>query len=163
MRRWTFIASLAIMERDVPLPFAHLPRIRTNFTWFLPILETAVSRGETIISINFFPLPFYPPSPCFLANLNFVKKEAPFAIGISFRHANESAHCVEADCVVLHVVWDFLWTVCDFMEFLHGKGIVLWVMERFGEAFRKWNVEFLFISKKNSNKYLRMEIGNDNI
>lgn len=123
------------MERDVSLPFAHLPRIRTNFTCFLPISRNSRFTGRNNHFYQFFPPPSSFLSPCFLdANLNFVKKEAPFAIGISFRHANESAHCVEADSVVLHVVWDFLRTVCDFMEFLHGKGIALWLMERFGEA-----------------------------
>lgn len=81
MRRWTFIASLAIMERDVPLPFAHLPRTRTNFTWFLPILETAF-HGAKQSFLSIFFLSFFPSSiplrPRFLANLNFVKKEAPF-------------------------------------------------------------------------------------
>lgn len=56
MRRWTFIASLAIMERDVPLPFAHLPRIRTNFTWFLPILETAFHGAKQSFLSIFFSL-----------------------------------------------------------------------------------------------------------
>ena len=105
MRRWTFIASLAIMERDVPLPFAHLPRIRTNFTWFLPILETAFHGAkQSFLSIFFsLSLSFSPSSiplrPRFLANLNFAKKEAPFCLGISFRHeVNESTHC---DCVII--------------------------------------------------------------